>query len=167
MMIRYTIVPSQLGQMLIAGTSRGVCSLLFGNSTAQLTTELRRRFDGEELRRDDAQMGRWAGVVAKYLAGESASVRVPLDMRGTAFQRRVWRALRQIKPGRTASYRQVARTIGRPRATRAVAQACAANPVAVVVPCHRVIREDGSLGGFYWGLARKRQLLRRESRRTR
>jgi AraC family transcriptional regulator, regulatory protein of adaptative response / methylated-DNA-[protein]-cysteine methyltransferase len=164
MTINYTIVPSDLGRMLIAGTSRGVCSVLFGNSTAQLAGELQRRFGSDELHRDDARMGRWARVVAKYLSGESARVRVPLDMRGTAFQRRVWRALRKIRSGQTASYREVARAIGRPRATRAVAQACAANPVAVIVPCHRVIRNDGGLGGFRWGLARKRQLLRRESR---
>jgi AraC family transcriptional regulator of adaptative response/methylated-DNA-[protein]-cysteine methyltransferase len=166
MTINYTIVPSDLGRMLVAGTRRGVCSVLFGRSTAQLAGELRRRFGDDELRRDDARMDRWASIVAKYLAGESANGRVPLDVRGTAFQRRVWRALRRIKPGKTASYRQVARTIGQPRATRAVAQACGANPVAVIVPCHRVIREDGGLGGFRWGLARKRQLLRREWQRN-
>jgi AraC family transcriptional regulator of adaptative response/methylated-DNA-[protein]-cysteine methyltransferase len=163
MTINYTIVPSELGRMLIAGTDRGVCSVLFGESSGKLTGELRRRFRGDEIQRDDRRLTRWAGAVARYLKGQSPDAAVPLDVRGTAFQRRVWQALRRIKRGQTASYRQVARSIGRPTATRAVAQACAANPTAVIVPCHRVIRTDGTLGGFRWGLARKRQLLRRES----
>jgi AraC family transcriptional regulator of adaptative response/methylated-DNA-[protein]-cysteine methyltransferase len=149
--------------MLIAGTSRGVCSVLFGDSNAMLTAELRRRFRTDDIRRDDRRLGGWAKAVARCASGEREKASVPLDVRGTAFQRRVWSALRRIKPGQTASYRQVARTIGQPSATRAVAQACGANPIAVIVPCHRVIRHDGSLGGFRWGLQRKRQLLRRES----
>jgi AraC family transcriptional regulator of adaptative response/methylated-DNA-[protein]-cysteine methyltransferase len=161
--IDYTIVPSALGRMLIAGTSRGVCSVLFGDSNAKLTAELQRRFRTDDIRRDDRRLGRWAGAVAGYVSGKRSKASVPLDVRGTAFQRRVWSALRRIKAGQTASYRQVARTIGRPTAMRAVAQACAANPIAVIVPCHRVIAHDGSLGGFRWGLRRKRQLLRRES----
>jgi AraC family transcriptional regulator of adaptative response/methylated-DNA-[protein]-cysteine methyltransferase len=167
MTVNYTIVPSVLGRMLIAGTSRGVCSVLFGESSERLTGELRQRFETDEIRRDDRRLGRWAKAVARYLSGKTANASVPLDIHGTAFQRRVWRALRRIKAGQTASYRQVARTIGQPSATRAVAQACAANPVAVIVPCHRVIRHDGGLGGFRWGLKRKRQLLWRESRSAR
>jgi len=149
--------------MLIAGTSRGVCSVLFGDSNAKLAAELQRRFQTDDIRRDDRRLGRWAGAVARYVSGEGGVATIPLDVRGTEFQRRVWSALRRIKAGRTASYQQVARSIGRPTATRAVAQACAANPVAVIVPCHRVIRHDGGLGGFGWGLRRKRQLLGRES----
>jgi AraC family transcriptional regulator of adaptative response/methylated-DNA-[protein]-cysteine methyltransferase len=169
MEIRYTIVASPFGRLLVAVTDRGVCAVTLGDSDDALARSLRQQFPRAEISRVDAGADEWlAGLVARVAArvarpGETSG-EVPLDLRGTAFQWRVWQALLAIPPGETRSYQQLARAVGRPRAVRAVAGACAANRVAVVVPCHRVIRGDGSLGGYRWGLPRKAKLLAREAR---
>jgi AraC family transcriptional regulator of adaptative response/methylated-DNA-[protein]-cysteine methyltransferase len=157
--VRYTLASSPLGRMLIAATDKGICSIQFANSDAQLQQGLMREFPFAVRRRDDANMSHWRESLMRLMEGREANPSLPLDIRATAFQRRVWEALQQIPRGETRSYSAVARKIGMPTATRAVARACATNPVAVAIPCHRVIREDGNMGGYRWGLERKEQLL--------
>lgn len=161
--IGYAIVPSAIGEVLVARSSAGVCAILLGDDAAQLTLDLARRFPGALLVADDAQAALAGNRVAAYIESPRAGLDLPLDLRGTDFRLRVWRALQDIPLGQTANYRQIAERIGRPQATRAVASACAANPVAIAVPCHRVVRSDGSLSGYRWGVERKRALLERES----
>jgi AraC family transcriptional regulator of adaptative response/methylated-DNA-[protein]-cysteine methyltransferase len=139
-----------------------VCAILLGDEPAALVRELQDRFRQAELIGADRDFERRVAQVVGLVEAPGAGVDLPLDLRGTAFQRRVWAALRQIPAGETISYAALARRIGQPRAARAVAAACAANPVAVVVPCHRVVRTDGSLSGYRWGVERKRALLERE-----
>jgi AraC family transcriptional regulator of adaptative response/methylated-DNA-[protein]-cysteine methyltransferase len=163
--IRFAAARCTLGTILVAATGRGVCAILLGEERAALERELRGRFPHATFVAGDAAFG---ATVARVVAFVEAPRRdldddLPLDIRGTAFQQRVWRALREIPPGATATYSDVARAIGAPRAARAVAAACAANPLAVAVPCHRVVRSDGELAGYRWGLARKRALLAREA----
>ena len=158
--IRFVIGESTLGPVLVAESVRGICALLFGDGATE--TELKRRFPAAELCEDDALAAR-AAEVAALVEAPSRELDVPLDLRGTAFQQSVWAALREIPTGKTATYADVARQIGQPGAVRAVAQACGANPVAVIVPCHRVIRSDGGLSGYRWGVERKRALLEREA----
>ena len=160
--ITYTVLASPLGQVLIAATQRGVCAISLGNHEEVLEEELHREFPQAEIERDDQGLGEWAQDVVERLAGRLPPKEVPLDIRATAFQRLVSEELQRIPRGETRSYSQIARAIGRPKATRAVAQACSKNPVAVVIPCHRVLREDDSLGGYRWGLARKQALLDQE-----
>jgi AraC family transcriptional regulator of adaptative response/methylated-DNA-[protein]-cysteine methyltransferase len=162
--VRYTILPSVAGTLLVAATDRGLCSVALGDSRAALQSALRREYPAATLEPDDAELARWAEAVVRRVEG-GGEAEVPLDVRGTAFQRRVWEALRRIPRGSTRTYGEIAREIGRPKAARAVAGACAGNPVAVVVPCHRVVREDGQLGGYRWGIERKRALLAREASR--
>lgn len=157
--IRFTVVSCALGRVLVAATARGLCSVRFGVDGAALERELRAEFSKAELVGADEELADWAGAVVRAIEGRAPRVDLPLDVRATAFQRQVWQALRAIPIGETRSYRQVAAAIGRPTAARAVASACAANPVAVVVPCHRVVREDRSLGGYRWGVRRKQRLL--------
>jgi AraC family transcriptional regulator of adaptative response/methylated-DNA-[protein]-cysteine methyltransferase len=159
--IRYTVLPTDLGVLLVAATDLGVCSVKLGDDAAALEAELRREYDAAAIEPDDAELARWAGEVVRRLEGEAGAA-IPLDVRGTAFQHQVWEALQRIPAGATRSYRQIAREIGQPSAARAVAGACADNRVAVVIPCHRVVREDGGLGGYRWGVERKREILRRE-----
>jgi AraC family transcriptional regulator of adaptative response/methylated-DNA-[protein]-cysteine methyltransferase len=154
MSIRYTIAPSPLGRLLVAATDRGVCGVSLGGGASWLRSEYPRA----EIRRDDAGMRRWL----RLLRGGTPRRDLPLDVQATAFQRRVWDELRKIPRGTTRTYSEVARRIGRPRAARAVARACATNPVALAVPCHRVVRADGGAGGYRWGLGRKRLLLEKE-----
>lgn len=161
--IHYAVQPCSLGQALVAATARGVCMIAFADSAAQAAEELRQRFPRAELRPADGELADRIAQVVAYVDAPQGGLDLPLDVRGTAFQQRVWKALRAIPPGRTATYSEVAQAIGAPRAVRAVASACADNPVAVAVPCHRVIRGDGSLAGYRWGLARKRELLAREA----
>jgi AraC family transcriptional regulator of adaptative response/methylated-DNA-[protein]-cysteine methyltransferase len=158
----YTVLTSPLGWVLIAATQRGVCAVSLGDHEEALEEGLRGEFPQAEIQRDDEALGKWAHDVVEHLANRVPSVDVPLDIRATAFQRLVWEELQRIPRGETRSYSQIARTIGRPKAARAVAHACSKNPVAVVIPCHRVLREDGSLGGYRWGLARKQALLSQE-----
>lgn len=160
--IAYSIVESALGRTLVASTERGVCRVAFGASEAALASELRAEFPEAELVRCTGASGRWVEDVVRAVEAPQRAGAVPLDITGTEFQLRVWKALRDIAPGDTASYGKVARAIRSPRAVRAVAQACAANPVAVLVPCHRVVRSDGALGGYRWGVQRKERLLERE-----
>ena len=164
MEISYTLVRSPLGRLLVAGTSRGISAIYLGDTPAQLQAALRKEYPQAQIRRDPAGVSRWVRQVAGHLAGRRQSLEMPLDVQATAFQRRVWEALRRIPCGETRSYQEVARSLGKPKAARAVARACAANPLSVLVPCHRVVRADGSLGGYRWGLQRKQALLAREKR---
>ena len=160
--VRYTIASSPLGRMLIAATDKGICSIQFADNDQQLQQGLIREFPFATRRRDDAAMAEWSVNLTRLMEGRETNPSLPLDIRATAFQRRVWEALQRIPRGETRSYRAVARRIGMPKATRAVARACATNPVAVAIPCHRVIREDGELGGYRWGIERKELLLAME-----
>jgi AraC family transcriptional regulator of adaptative response/methylated-DNA-[protein]-cysteine methyltransferase len=157
--VRYTIASSPLGRMLIGATDKGICSIQFADSDEQLQQGLMREFPFAVRRRDDAAMSEWQQRLARLMQDQPVNLSLPLDIRATAFQRRVWEALQQIPPGQTRSYSFVASKIGMPTATRAVARACAANPVALAIPCHRVVYEDGELGGYRWGVERKQQLL--------
>lgn len=152
-----------LGTILVAATARGVCCILLGDAPDPLLSELRTRFPQATLVGGDAAFAATVASAVDLVDGSRARVDLPLDIKGTAFQQRVWAALRAIPAGQTASYRQVAEAIGQPQAMRAVAQACAANPVAVAIPCHRVVRHDGGLSGYRWGVARKQALLARET----
>jgi AraC family transcriptional regulator of adaptative response/methylated-DNA-[protein]-cysteine methyltransferase len=160
--IGYTIVDSPLGRILVGATARGLCAVAIGDDDASLEGELRREFPRATIERDDLGVSGAARAVATELAGEAAAPHATLDVEGTPFQRQVWEALRAIPRGETRSYAEVAASLGRPGAARAVARACASNRVALVIPCHRVVRGDGALGGYRWGMERKRELLRRE-----
>jgi len=160
MNITYTIVDCSLGRLLVAATGRGICALSMGDSDAKLEAFLRDEYPNAEIHRNG--LHRWVSAIAKHLAGRHPQLDLPVDVQATAFQWKVWEALRAIPYGSTQSYSEVARALGRPTATRAVARACATNPVAVVIPCHRVVREDGGLGGYRWGLERKQALLEKE-----
>src|ERR1035438_10377816 len=157
--VRFTIAPSPLGRMLIAATDKGICAIQFADSDQQLQQGLMREFPFAVRRRDDAALTGWKTNLTRLIDGQDAHPSLPLDIRATAFQRRVWEALQRIPRGETRSYSAVAKKIGMPKATRAVARACATNPVAIAIPCHRVVREDGELGGYRWGIERKEQLL--------
>ncbi len=164
--IRYGIATTRLGTLLVARTSRGICAIEFGDDAAAIKAQLARRFPQASLVADDEPEADTAlRAVARYVddANGERSLSLPLDIVGTAFQRRVWEALTKIPVGETATYAELAANVGNPSAVRAVAAACAANPVALAVPCHRAVRSDGGLGGYRWGLARKRALLERES----
>jgi AraC family transcriptional regulator of adaptative response/methylated-DNA-[protein]-cysteine methyltransferase len=160
--IDYAVVPTSLGSVLVAATERGICRIAFGDGEETLTAALARELPFAALRRDDARLAPWCAAIADYVDGGSERLELPLDVRASAFRRRVWDALAAIPRGATRSYADVARAIGMPGAARAVASACAANPVAIAVPCHRVVASDGGLGGYRWGVWRKRSLLERE-----
>jgi AraC family transcriptional regulator, regulatory protein of adaptative response / methylated-DNA-[protein]-cysteine methyltransferase len=157
--IRYTCSDSPLGRMLIAATDRGICSIQFGRTDGELLTGLKREFPFAVRKLDEGGLRSWVEELLFKMHGKDLDRALPLDIRATAFQRRVWVYLQSIPFGETKSYSQVARQIGQPTAVRAVARACATNPVAVAIPCHRVVREDGSLGGYRWGIDRKKALL--------
>ncbi|KCB45559.1 bifunctional DNA-binding transcriptional regulator/O6-methylguanine-DNA methyltransferase Ada [Bordetella hinzii] len=162
----FAIGQCSLGAILVAQSERGVCAILLGDDPEPLLQTLQDRFPKAELiGADPAYEGMMATVVG-LVEAPGTPVDLPLDVRGTAFQERVWRALTQIAPGETVSYSEIARRIGSPKAVRAVAQACGANMLAVAIPCHRVVRNDGALSGYRWGVARKRELLRREQARA-
>lgn len=160
--IRYTLTDCPLGRLLLAGTDKGVSAVYLGDEDALLEAELRREFPAAALARDDEGLSHWAELVRLHLEGEQPHLDLPLDVRATAFQRRVWQELQRIPRGQTRTYLEVAEALGQPTAARAVARACATNPVSVVVPCHRVVRGDGGLGGYRWGLGRKQKLLDKE-----
>lgn len=160
--IRYTTVAAPLGRLLVGATDRGVCAVSLGDTDARQVAALRAEYPAARLARDDAVLAPAARTILAYLDGRRPHIDLPLDIRATAFQGRVWDALRAIPYGATRSYGEIARAIGRPTAVRAVAQACAANPVPLVIPCHRVIRGNGDLGGYGLGVERKRALLERE-----
>ncbi len=160
--LRYAIVPSPLGRLLIAATDRGLSAVRFGESVSELEQALHAEFPAAQFVRDDQGLGQYVTPLQAAIRGEQPTVDLPLDIRATAFQKKVWDALRQIPCGETRSYAEVARTIGDPTAVRAVARACATNPVALAVPCHRVVRSDGDISGYRWGVERKKKLLARE-----
>jgi AraC family transcriptional regulator of adaptative response/methylated-DNA-[protein]-cysteine methyltransferase len=164
--IDYAVVRSPLGRLLVGATERGVCAVALGESDAELLAALRKEYPAAEVRRDRGRIRPWVEQVLRSLAG-GPDPDLPVDIRATAFQRRVWEELRAIPPGSTRTYSEVARRIGRPTAARAVARSCATNPVALVIPCHRVVAASGGLGGYRWGVDRKRQLLSQESTATR
>jgi len=161
--IRYTFADSPLGRMLIAATEKGICTIQFADSDDELEHGLRHEFPFAVRRRDDAAMQTWKDNLLRKMHGHKLRSSLPLDIQATAFQRRVWTQLQAIPFGATRSYAQVAKAIGQPTATRAVARACATNPVAVAIPCHRVVRKDGDMGGYRWGVERKEALLQLES----
>jgi AraC family transcriptional regulator of adaptative response/methylated-DNA-[protein]-cysteine methyltransferase len=160
--IWYALADSALGRVLVAGTARGLCAILFGDADAALEAELRTRFPNARLVAADDAMRECVAEAVTYIDMPKGVFHLPLDIQGTAFQQKVWAALRDIPFGETATYAELAQRIGTPSATRAVASACGANPAAVAVPCHRVLRSDGGLGGYRWGIERKRRLLDRE-----
>lgn len=160
--IRYLCADSPLGRMLIAATDRGICAIQFAASDGELLEGLKREFPFAARKSDGGGLQSWVSALLQHMRGKNLDSSLPLDIRATAFQRRVWAYLQSIPFGKTKSYSQVAKAIGNPKAHRAVARACATNPVAVAIPCHRVVREDGSLGGYRWGLERKKTLLAME-----
>lgn len=164
--IEFAIGESSLGAILVARSQRGVCAISLGDDADLLLRELQDRFPRAELVGGDTGFERLVAQVVGMIEQPNLGIDLPLDVRGTAFQQRVWQALRQIPAGQTASYAQVAQRIGSPKSVRAVAQACASNTLAVAIPCHRVVRSDGALSGYRWGVERKRELLSREHKST-
>lgn len=160
--IEFAVAKCSLGFVLVAGTARGICGVKLGDDPAALEADLRARLPNAAIRPADQGFSKRIAAVLRAIENPAAPPSLPLDIRGTAFQHQVWDALRRIPPGRTATYTEIAAAIGRPAAVRAVAGACGANPVAVLVPCHRVLRHDGSLSGYRWGPERKRELLKKE-----
>src|SRR5580698_8772080 len=162
MRVNYTIVDSPLGRLLVGATDRGISAVYLGESDVRLEGALKKEYPRAEIRRDRNGLEGWVSKILEHLRGREPNLDLPTDVQATAFQRRVWEELRKIPYGTTRTYSQVARAIGKPTAIRAVARACAMNPVSVVVPCHRVVREDGNLAGYRWGLERKQALLAKE-----
>jgi AraC family transcriptional regulator of adaptative response/methylated-DNA-[protein]-cysteine methyltransferase len=165
--VRYTCADSPLGRILIAATDKGICSIQFAAADEELEQGLKQEFPYAIRRRDDDALAEVVQNLMQHMRGLAAAESIPMDIQATAFQRRVWSYLHSIKFGETRSYSEVAKAIGRPSAVRAVARACAANPVAVAIPCHRVLRSNGDLGGYRWGLARKKALLEMEAKSSR
>jgi len=163
MRIHYTILSSPLGRLLVGATERGISALYLGESDARLEAALEKEYPRAEILRDRNGLEGWVEKILAHLRGKEPHLDLPTDVQATAFQRRVWEELRKIPYGATRTYSEVARAIGRPKAVRAVARACSTNPTSVVVPCHRVVREDGNPAGYRWGAERKRALLARES----
>jgi AraC family transcriptional regulator of adaptative response/methylated-DNA-[protein]-cysteine methyltransferase len=162
--IHFDIGSSTLGRVLVATNGAGLCAILLGDSSQALTRELAERFPTAHRVQDSRRLADTLRQVVDLAEGRRVTLDLPLAAAGTEFQRRVWRALRTIPPGATASYADIARRIAAPKSFRAVAQACGANPLALAIPCHRVVRNDGGLSGYRWGVARKRALLEREAR---
>jgi AraC family transcriptional regulator of adaptative response/methylated-DNA-[protein]-cysteine methyltransferase len=161
--IGFAIGESSLGLILVAKSERGICAILLGDDRGRLIADLRDRFPLATTTGDDDHCERLLVEVVRFAERPAMGLDLPLDVRGTAFQRRVWEALREIPAGSTASYLDIANRIGSPRSVRAVAQACSANALAMAIPCHRVLRNDGALSGYRWGVERKRMLLDREA----
>ncbi len=162
MKINYTIAKSVLGLLLVAQTEKGLCSVAFGNDEKTLEENLTGEFPRAEISKDENDLGDYVNQLLRHFEGRQTKLDLPLDVRATAFQQKVWEALRQIPYGETRSYADIAKKLNQPTASRAVARACAANPVAVVTPCHRVVRENGELSGYRWGIERKKKLLETE-----
>jgi AraC family transcriptional regulator of adaptative response/methylated-DNA-[protein]-cysteine methyltransferase len=163
--IRFAVGECSLGAILVAASDQGVCAILLGDDPDALVRDVQDRFPHARLVGDDPDFAQWIARVIGSVEAPRIGFDLPLDVRGTAFQERVWRALSQIPAGTTASYAEIAAKIGAPAAVRAVAAACAANPLAVAIPCHRVVRKDGALSGYRWGVERKAELLAREAAR--
>lgn len=162
--IRFAVGQCSLGAILVAQSQRGICAILLGDDPDRLVRDLQDQFPKAEIIGCDGEFEQLIAQVVGFIEAPSIGLHLPLDVQGTAFQERVWRALRDIPPGATVSYTDIAERIGSPKAVRAVAQACANNHIAVAIPCHRVVRRDGDLAGYRWGVERKRELLRRESK---
>jgi AraC family transcriptional regulator, regulatory protein of adaptative response / methylated-DNA-[protein]-cysteine methyltransferase len=162
--IRFAVGQCSLGAILVAQSQRGICAILLDDDPDALVREVQDQFPKAQLIGGDTEFEQLIALVVGFIEAPSIGLNLPLDVRGTAFQERVWQALREIPPGTTVSYRQIAERIGVPKAVRAVAQACGANHIAVAIPCHRVVRRDGGLAGYRWGVERKRELLRRETK---
>jgi AraC family transcriptional regulator, regulatory protein of adaptative response / methylated-DNA-[protein]-cysteine methyltransferase len=160
--IRYTCTDSPLGRTLVAATEKGICAIQFGDRDEELVEGLKREFPFAIRKRDDETMRAWTEAVLRQISGHKLNRSLPLDIQATAFQKRVWTHLQSLPFGTTQSYGEVAKAIGQPNAARAVARACASNRIAVAIPCHRVVREDGEMGGYRWGVERKRALLQME-----
>ncbi len=160
--MRYVVAPCSLGHVLAAATDRGICSVMLDDTPDMLVSKLHEEFPGAHIQADGETLREPLAGVLAYIEGKQPHIELPLDIRGTAFQQRVWQALQQIPYGETRSYSEVATAMGQPEATRAVASAIANNHIAVVIPCHRVVRQDGTMGGYKWGVARKEMLLQRE-----
>lgn len=162
--IRYAVVVSPLGRLLVAATDRGICQVKLGDSGPPLERELRAEYPEAMLVTDNRALVKWTAAILRHLEGKEPHLDLPTDVRATAFQQKVWASLKKIPYGQTRSYSEIARLVGNPRATRAVARACATNPVAIVVPCHRVVSKNGTEGGYRWGVERKHKLLATEAR---
>jgi len=162
MKMRYTTAKSWLGEVLVAATERGVSAVYLGDAAGKLVNELRDEYPRAEIAPANGAFTQWVEEIVARTEGSAPRRELPLDLQATAFQRRVWQELQRIPRGTTRTYSQIARAVGKPRAVRAVARACATNPVSIVVPCHRVVRADGNLAGYRWGLSRKEKLLERE-----
>ena len=162
-LVRFAVGQCSLGDILVAQSQRGICAIFLGKEPDALVRELQDRFPNAKLIGGDAAFEQLVAQVVGFIEAPALGLNLPLDVRGTAFQERVWQALREIPPGATVSYAQVAERIGAPKAVRAVAQACGANSIAVAIPCHRVVRRDGHISGYRWGVERKRELLKREA----
>ena len=160
--IRYSIIDSPLGRLLVAATEKGVCGVCIGDSDAFVETSLAEDYPSAILYRSDEELKEWTGAFAKYFGGEHLALALPLDVKATAFQSRVWKIIQSIPFGKTTTYGKIAEELGDPEASRAVARACATNPIALVIPCHRVIGKDGNLRGYRWGKKRKQTLLKLE-----
>ena len=161
--IHFAVGECSLGSLLVARSEKGVCAILLGDSPEALVRDLQDRFPNARLIGGDAQFEKLVAKVVGFVEAPAIGLELPLDVRGTAFQQRVWQALREIPVGSTASYADIAKRIGAPKSVRAVAQACGANALAVAIPCHRVVRSDGGLSGYRWGVERKRNLLTKEA----
>ena len=161
--IRFAVAEGSHGSILVAQSDRGICAILLGDDPDQLARDLQDQFPSANLIGGDAAFGQLVARVVGFVEAPALGLDLPLDIRGTVFQQRVWQALRTIPAGQTVSYKDIARQIGSPKAARAVAAACAANALAVAIPCHRVVRSDGGVAGYRWGVERKRALLKRES----
>ncbi|MEM7192664.1 MAG: methylated-DNA--[protein]-cysteine S-methyltransferase, partial [Pseudomonadota bacterium] len=160
----FAIAPCSLGFVLVASSTKGICAVILGDSLEDLPTELRKLFPHARLRDAEPSFSKTVAAITAIVEQPETRIALPLDIRGTAFQRRVWEALQEIPPGETASYSEIAERISAPKAVRAVAGACAANKIAVAIPCHRAVRKDGSMSGYRWGKERKRALLNKEQK---
>jgi AraC family transcriptional regulator of adaptative response/methylated-DNA-[protein]-cysteine methyltransferase len=160
--IRFAVGECWLGSILVAVSDKGVCAILLGDDPDVLARDLQDRFPKAVLIGGDTSFENWIAAVVGFVANPAIGLELPMDIQGTAFQQRVWQALSEIPPGSTASYSDIAARIGQPKSARAVAKACGANPLAVAIPCHRVVSTDGALSGYRWGVERKSELLRRE-----
>lgn len=163
MEISYTIIPCVLGYLMVSTTEKGICAVNLGDREDELEKTAIDRFIQARIKRDDRKHQDWIEPILNFLAGSKSDLNLPLDIQGTTFQKQVWQALQTIPYGATRTYAEMARDLGKPKAARAVGNACGANPTALVIPCHRVLKSDGSLGGYHWGVDRKQQLLRQES----
>lgn len=166
MHIVYTIVPCSLGYLLVGTTDKGICAVKLGDEINQLERIFIDEFNQAQIVHDDNLHGDWIQTILSFIAGDAPHLDLPLDIRGTAFQKQVWQALQKIPYGKTCTYADIAREIGKPDAVRGVGTACGANPTALIVPCHRVLRTDGTLAGYHWGILRKQKLLAQEAKRT-